>query len=317
MRTLLRIALAVSMSVIFQGLVMGSWLSDITGIDINIPAGTVSVGVPHPQAIPQMLQHLPQDIGQAFLNPVGAVLATAIRNGAAQANWSARPLPPQVVQLLSPYFPPGVLNKAKWTLYDPNRITIDSAITAWFQGEGAVTLDNIIVFSDENVADSDIGLWAHELTHVMQYDNMGVESFAFVYSVNWNSLESQARDWSSRITAALQSQQGQQSPQAQQATYYSVAPGQPRYFTAQDYSQAARSFYPASSCARTQETQQALLVQNVCPIPIFVTGWDQQNPYNGVITSTRCNFNCVVAAGATMPFQGPYPGPMTQVYYQY
>jgi len=56
MRTLRRIVLAVSISVIFQSLLLGSWLSDIMGIDINIPAGTVSVGVPHPQAIPQMLQ---------------------------------------------------------------------------------------------------------------------------------------------------------------------------------------------------------------------------------------------------------------------
>jgi len=48
------------------------------------------------QAIPEMLRNLPQDIGQALLNPIGATLATAIRHAAAQARHSAQPLPQDV-----------------------------------------------------------------------------------------------------------------------------------------------------------------------------------------------------------------------------
>jgi hypothetical protein len=34
-----------------------SWLSKITGIDINIPAGTISFDVPRPDAIPDMIKN--------------------------------------------------------------------------------------------------------------------------------------------------------------------------------------------------------------------------------------------------------------------
>lgn len=294
-----------------------SWLSNITGVDINIPAGTVQVRPPNPSAIPEMLRNLPTDVGQALLNPAGAALATAIRHGAAQARYSARPVPPFVLAALSPYIPAGILNKAQWAVYDPNRITIDSAITAWFQSEGAVTLDNVIVFSDSSTASSEtlegLELWAHELTHVMQYDNMGVESFATVYSVNWNSLEGQARSWASSIRSRLAQSQ---ALGVQQATYYSVAPGT-AHLSAQTYAEAARQFYPPESCTRTQETPQALWVRNICPIPINVTGWQQRNPYTGIVYAVPCVFNCGVGPGQTAPFQSPGPGPMVAVFYSY
>ena len=244
-----------------------SWLSEITGVDINIPAGTVSVNTPKPQAIPQMLQNLPRDVGQALLNPAGAVLATAIRQGAAQARYGAKPIPDNLRSMLAPYFSQNILNKARWNLYDPNRITIDNAITSWFQGEGAVTLDNIVVFSDLSPALSDWKLWAHELTHVMQYDNMGVESFASVYSVNWNSLENQARQWADRVEQGVNS-----NPQNAQTYFNYASRGNPSYITAQQYTAAARSFYPPAECARTTETPQALWILGLLRIEWVKSG---------------------------------------------
>ncbi|HSE62716.1 MAG TPA: DUF4157 domain-containing protein, partial [Thermoanaerobaculia bacterium] len=156
------------------GFARASWFSEITGIDINIPAGTIEISTPKPQAIPEMLRNLPLDVGQALLAPHGAALAAAIRNGAAQALSDARPIPPDVRAVLSRFFPPYILDKAQWNVYDPNRIAIDGAIFGWFNSEGAITLDRVVVFRDAAVAQSDWRLWAHELTHVSQYDNMGV-----------------------------------------------------------------------------------------------------------------------------------------------
>lgn len=291
----------------------GSWVSDITGVEINVPAGRISFSTPRPDHIPQMLQNLPKDLGQALLNPAGAALATVIRHGAAQAQWSSQPVPSEIRRVLEPFFPPGILNKARFTFYDPNRITIDSAITAWFQGEGAVTLDNFIVFSDANAA-SNWKLWAHELTHVSQYDRMGVESFATVYSVNWGSLEDQARAWAEHVQQTIQANNNQ----VPSGTFYAAPTGPSgSYLSSADYASAARQFFPAQSCTATRETPQALWVQNVCPVPVFINGWDQlpwgaQRPVH-----IACGFNCIVGPGENKPFQSPAPGPMVQVYFSY
>lgn len=56
-----------------------SWLSEITGVDIDLNRGTIAVRPPNLDAIPQMIQNLPKDVGQAMLNPAAPVVATAIR----------------------------------------------------------------------------------------------------------------------------------------------------------------------------------------------------------------------------------------------
>jgi len=91
-----------------------SWVSNITGIDINVPAGTVSVSRPNPAAIPEMLRNLPNDVRQFVTNPAGSFAATAIRHAAAQARYGARPMPSEIRAVLSPYFPAGILDKASW-----------------------------------------------------------------------------------------------------------------------------------------------------------------------------------------------------------
>jgi hypothetical protein len=56
-----------------------SWLSKITGVHINPSKGEFKVERPDISAIPEMLQNLPKDAAQFFLNPAGAALAEAIR----------------------------------------------------------------------------------------------------------------------------------------------------------------------------------------------------------------------------------------------
>lgn len=82
-----------------------SWLSAITGIDINIPAGTVSFSTPQPQDIKEMLKNLPADLLRT-LNPQGEELAFLIRQAQAQAALGAQPIPPNAPELL-PGIHPG------------------------------------------------------------------------------------------------------------------------------------------------------------------------------------------------------------------
>jgi hypothetical protein len=291
--------------------IRASWLSEITGIDINIPAGTVEFHAPRPQAIPEMLRNLPQDVGQAFLNPMGATLATAIRHASAQARYSSQPLPQDVAEGLQPYFPPNILGRARWTVYDPQRITIDSAITSLWD-PAAITLDDIIVFRVYPSLQRDWGIWAHELVHVGQYHNMGVEGFANLYSVAWNSLEQPAYDWGEHVA-----QQMTQSPN-ERATFWSVAPDafaqplQSAYFA-----QAAQNYYPPATCANWMTILGGAQITNVCPIPIAITGWEQINPLTGTPYYAVCSSNCWIGPGLTKPFASSIPGMWTNIFFRY
>ena len=81
-------------------------------------------------------------------------------------------------------------------------ISLDGALTEWFNMEGAITLGEIIAFSDGMQA-QDVEVWSHELTHVTQYEQLGIDTFAFEYSSDFTVLEGQARDNASRTMASI------------------------------------------------------------------------------------------------------------------
>ena len=56
---------------------------------------------------------------------------------------------------------------------------------------GAVTLVDVVIFRGPSEA-SDPSRWAHELTHVDQYQAWGVHSFAIQYARDHNSVEAPA-----------------------------------------------------------------------------------------------------------------------------
>ena len=56
----------------------------------------------------------------------------------------------------------------------------------------AVTLIDTIIFRRAADAEDNIALWAHELKHVQQYQELGVEEFARRYTRNFDDLEGPA-----------------------------------------------------------------------------------------------------------------------------
>lgn len=131
----------------------------------------------------------------------GATLAEAIRFSRAEARAQAQPIPPEIREALAPYFPADMLDRVRWTIEDGSP-TLGTVLTRWYVREGAVTLGDTIVFANEEVA-ANLGLWAHELTHVRQYQLLGVEDFARLYLVNWPALEAQAYQNGARVLAEL------------------------------------------------------------------------------------------------------------------
>ena len=180
-----------------------SWLSDITGIDINIPRGTINFGTPRPERIPQMLQNLPKDVGVFLLNPLaGGGLAFAIRQAKEQARQNCGPMPQEVTSTLSAFFPPSLFASVCWTVVG-NGSTLDS-FAIHDGGMAAITLEDVVVFrSSQDGYDS--VLWSHELTHVLQYRRLGVEAFAAIYaSPGADALEQEARLFDQFVARRIQ-----------------------------------------------------------------------------------------------------------------
>ncbi len=132
----------------------------------------------------------------------GATLAEAIRFSRAQAlKGRARSLSDEHKELYRPYFPDEVIEEVRWTLAD-RRVGLGSFLAGWHYQQGAVTLDDVIVFSNHDAA-AHRALVAHELTHVLQYHQLGLADFARLYAQNWPLLEKQARENAGRIMADI------------------------------------------------------------------------------------------------------------------
>jgi len=131
------------------------------------------------------------------------LLAATIRISKRQAEAERRRrIPEHVRRALEPFFDEAVLKNVRWTLPD-GRPGLGSMLTGWyFRTGGAVTFDDVVVVSDEDMAEN-VWLWAHELTHVEQYRRFGIDGFAREYIVNWRGLEEAAHRRANQITLAI------------------------------------------------------------------------------------------------------------------
>lgn len=239
MKSYFQKALALSlMAILLAGEAHASWFSDLTGINIDPWHGQFQIGIPQPgraiQQLPGEIQRLPQTLAN-LVNPAGLALAAAVRQGEAQASNGARPMPAALYQQLQGFYAPDFLQSVRYNTFDSARISLDSAVMMLNNDVAAITLNNVIVFRNEYDAQNPV-TWAHELTHVLQYRNMGIDTFANVYTMHAWILENQAIDMQNRVAHWLMNggQQGQQ-----QFAYFNVT-GQLLY------ADANGSLYPAN-----------------------------------------------------------------------
>jgi hypothetical protein len=273
-----------------------SWLSDITGIDVNIPRGTITFGPPRPDRIPQMLQNLPKDTAQFFLNPLGNALAFEIRRAKEQARQHCSPMPSQVTSELSRFFPSNLFAGVCWAVVG-NGSTLDS----WAIHDGgmaAITLEDVVVFRTSQDGFDPI-LWSHELTHVLQYRRLGIEGFAALYSSGgWDAMEQEARNVDQLVARV----HAQQTPNYSypNSTYYQTAGGWNPYqqITTEQYAAAAKQFINPLSCAHFEINPGFVDVINRCPIPIRVTGFYLRYAPTGGMYQMPCTSNlCYIGSG--------------------
>ncbi|MFL1525109.1 DUF4157 domain-containing protein [Pseudomonas sp. O230] len=135
-----------------------------------------------------MLGPVPDGIYQ-IAAPALALWLTQARAEAVSAG--IQPIPPHIREQLLRWYDPVVLDAVHYKVSDNGQF---SAASAMLQNPdvGAVTLIDIILFRDAQTAEQNIALWAHELKHVQQFQEWGVEGFAQRYTQDFNAVEAPA-----------------------------------------------------------------------------------------------------------------------------
>jgi hypothetical protein len=137
------------------------------------------------------------------LNKVFDALARTLAGAIQQARDESvkagvQPIPPAMRKQLAAVFPIELLDRVRYRVGKEGSL----AMQAFHYGHvQAVTLIDVIVFRNENDALTNDVLWAHELTHVRQYDRWGLEEFARRYAGDHKSVEAEAYGFQSEYEA--------------------------------------------------------------------------------------------------------------------
>jgi hypothetical protein len=142
-------------------------------------------------------------IAPDLLDYAASVLSEMIDNARRQAIASGvRPVPPGVYRALLGYFPAELLRRARFAVGGAGKLSLPTLAFSYGHAR-AMTLGDVILFKTEQMAEADLKVWAHELTHVMQYQRWGIEGFAERYVRDSAALEREAIDNANRFTTWL------------------------------------------------------------------------------------------------------------------
>jgi hypothetical protein len=105
----------------------------------------------------------------------------------------AEPIPPPIRAALAGYVPEAILDRVRWRV-GASEMSLPQTIIR-FGDAYAVTLDYVVVFQEQREALEDPKLWAHELKHVMQFAEWGVDGFATRYLTDHDAIEADAWEY--------------------------------------------------------------------------------------------------------------------------
>lgn len=154
-------------------------------------------------------------VGQRLLRDMQRAGEGAASEALAQWIWASRkeavtagvsPMPQAVRARLKGHFPDALLDRARYRVGTGRDFSLQAQA---FKGNAvAITLGDVILFRPDANLSSDPHLWAHELTHVQQYDRWGVRGFAQRYTRDHASVEREAEAGATRFAAAAKVRPG-------------------------------------------------------------------------------------------------------------
>jgi hypothetical protein len=152
------------------------------------------IGLASADELPE-LPAAPSGLSPAVVQTLTPVLADWIaRSRDAALRQGVAEIPPSIRATLADYVPDATLDRVRWRIGGAGDMSIQQNVFA-FGDVPAVTLDYVIVFSDEKAALEDPKLWAHELKHVMQFAEWGVGGFAMRYLRDYEAVEGEAAEY--------------------------------------------------------------------------------------------------------------------------
>ena len=129
--------------------------------------------------------------GVEALAPLLASWIAAERDAAKEQG--VEPIPAAIRAALDGYVPERVLDRVRWR-EGASELSMPQNVIR-FGHATAVTLDDVIVFQESSTALEDPKFWAHELKHVMQFEEWGLQGFATRYLSNYNAVENEATEF--------------------------------------------------------------------------------------------------------------------------
>jgi hypothetical protein len=90
------------------------------------------------------------------------------------------PMPAHIRSQLAHLYPASLLDSVRYKTGSGFLGTLEW-LRYEMEGAGAITLKDVIVFANASDASCNVRLWAHELEHIRQYGNLGVDGFAQAY----------------------------------------------------------------------------------------------------------------------------------------
>lgn len=186
-------------------------LTLLAGLAVCAPASAVAPSCPagQRQVCLDSCMCLP-DLG-AVLGPVlsdtrkmaAQALAVWLQQSREQAEQGGtEPIPLEIRAQLQGYFSDDVLMGARYSTGALDQLNAAQAMMQNPDTE-AVTLVDVIVFRREEDAQKDVALWAHELWHVKQYQEWGVQGFATRYTEDFDAVEAPAYEMARRVAKDL------------------------------------------------------------------------------------------------------------------
>ncbi|HEX7081829.1 MAG TPA: DUF4157 domain-containing protein [Gammaproteobacteria bacterium] len=104
------------------------------------------------------------------------------------------PVPEAIRAELADHVPPEILDLARWCANCGSELSLQK--NAFRLGLApAITLGHVIVFLNRDDALTDPALWAHELKHVMQFEEWGIDGFAGRYIDDYEAVEREAAEF--------------------------------------------------------------------------------------------------------------------------
>jgi uncharacterized protein DUF4157 len=141
-----------------------------------------------------LAQSQPGSTPSLVVESLAPVLASWIEaeRDAAKAQ-GVEPIPAAIRAALEGYVPKRVLDRVRWR-QGASELSLPQNMIR-FGHASAVTLDDVIVFEPGTTAVEDPRFWAHELKHVMQFDDWGIAGFAARYLNNSQAVENEANEY--------------------------------------------------------------------------------------------------------------------------